>query len=438
MCLRSGLPLFAALALCLYAGAATSSNGYFLNGWGTESRSMAGAGVAMAEGAMVIATNPGGLALVRDDQFQIGTTFLHASPAYGASDFPGGTPSDDATFPINPGTRKGDPDVPLQVGGIFAIPHGAVTHRLDERSVVGLGWYGNGGLNATFEGFDNSVCPEDTPQSGVYCFGTAASDIAQVFLAPTYARELSPRVRVGVSLLLAWQTLEIRGLQAFAPQSSAPDKLTNKGHDDSFGAAAKIGLQVDVTPTLTLGVAGQTRGYMQRFEDYEGLLAGGGEFDIPPYLQAGLAWDLGDGWLVAMDVQKVWFGNIDSLANPPDAAAPLGASDGPGFGWDDVTRYKIGFRYKANETWTWRAGFADGDQPVPNDQLLFNLLAGSVIEKHYSAGFTYRFSPRNAVDIGVLYSPKNEIHGRNPGAPEQTLKTSLSAASLDLSWQHRF
>lgn len=215
------MPLFAALALCLYAGAATSSNGYFLNGWGMESRSMAGAGVAMAEGAMVIATNPGGLALVRDDQFQVGTTFLHASPAYGASDFPGGTPSDDATFPINPGTRKGDPDVPLQVGGIFAIPHGAVTHRLDERSLVGL-------------------------------------------------------------------------------------------------------------------------------------------------------------------------------------------------------------------------GCADGNQPVPNDQLLFNLLAGSVIEKHYSAGFTYRFSPRNAVDIGVLYSPKNEIHGRNPGASEQTLRTSLSAASLDLSWQHRF
>lgn len=433
-----GSARIAVLALWAYAGVAGAANGYFLNGWGTESRSMAGAGVAMAEGAMLIATNPGGVAKLRGTQLQVGSTFLKASPAHRASDFAGGEPSEDATFPIKPGSRDADPDVPAQVGGIFAIPHGAITHRLDEHSVVGLGWYGNGGLNSTFDDFPNATCPEDTPQSGVYCFGTAASDISQVFLAPTYARQLSPRVHVGASLLLAWQTLEIRGLQAFSPQSSAPDKLTNNGHDDSFGAALKLGIQVDVTPYVTLGLAGQTRGYMQRFEDYEGLLAGGGEFDIPPYLQVGLAWDLGRGWLLAMDVQKVWFSNIDSLANRSDSDAPLGADDGPGFGWDDVTRVKVGFRYRANDTWTWRAGYADGDQPVPDDQLLFNLLSGSVSEKHYSGGLTYRISPRHAVDMGISYSPRNRVSGPNPLAPGQTLETSLSVVTFDVSWQHRF
>lgn len=427
-----------AAILCLVSPFAVAANGYFLNGWGTNSRSMAGAGVALADSAMVAASNPAGIAALRSRQWQIGGTLLHARPSYRAGEFAEGGPSDEAAFPLKPGPYKGDPDQATQISEVFPIPHMAFSWPVGDSSALALALYGNGGLNATFRSFPNEFCPDSTPKAGTYCFGKTSSDFSQLYLAPTYAWQLSPRIRLGGSLLLAWQGLEIRGLQIFAGRSRDPTRLSNNGHDDSYGIAVKLGAQIRLSSTLRLGITGQTRGYMTRFKDYAGLIADRGDMDMPPYLQVGVAFEPAPRWTVAMDVQRIWYGAIDSLSNDTDAAAPLGSKNGPGFGWEDINSYKLGVRYRLNPDCTLRAGYADGEQPVPSDQLLFNLITGSVTDRHFSAGVSRSLNRRDTIDLGLMWAPDNKVSGENPAAPGQTIESSLGLITVDVSWQRRF
>jgi len=71
---------------------------------------------------------------------------------------------------------------------------------------------------------------------------------------------------------------------------------------------------------------------------------------------------------------------------------PLGADEGPGFGWSDVEVIKLGAVYALNDEITLRGGVSHAEQPIPNDQAFINILAPAVIEDHASVGADWRTS----------------------------------------------
>ena len=73
---------------------------------------------------------------------------------------------------------------------------------------------------------------------------------------------------------------------------------------------------------------------------------------------------------------------------PPESSGCLGGPNGAGFGWQDVTVYKAGFAWNADDNNTWRFGFSYGEQPIPSSEVLFNILAPGVMETHLTAGWT--------------------------------------------------
>lgn len=415
-----------------------AASGYFLYSYGTNSRAMGGTGVALSDGPMAIAANPAAIVGLRGTQAQVGATLLHSNAGYRASDFPPPSTPPPGSFPLAPGMYETDPDVPAEFADIFPIPHAAFTYRLDSESAVGIGVYGNGGLNTEYEPFDNPTCPASTPERGALCFGTAASDIAQLFVTPTYARQLTPNLRIGVSLVAAYQTLEVRGLQAFAPASRAPGKLSDNGHDSAVGYGGKLGLQWRIRPGLRFGATYQSRVYMTEFDDYAGLLAEQGDFDTAPYLQAGFAWDMTERWTLAADYQEIRFSEIPALANEPEAGGRLGDDNGPGFGWEDTRLYKVGARFRASPKWTFRMGYAHGSQPQDRDELFMNLVTLSLFEHHFSLGVSQRLSEANTLDLGVVWVPETSLAGPNARYPAQTIRGSNELITVDFSVRHRF
>lgn len=430
---------FLALAVILFAPEAQAAFGYFLNGAGGNNRATSGTGVAFTEDPLGLATNPSGMVdLPGGNQWQLGVTLLRAGLGFKASEFEppdGGIPA--GAVPIRPGTYHHDPDVPAQAGGVFPIPNGAAAWQLDENSAFAIGLYGNGGLNNTYQSFDNATCPDSTPQQGVLCFGDLALDFAQSFIAPTYARRLTPAIRVGASILAVWQTLEIRGLQILADASRDPEKLSNNGHDDAFGIGAKLGFQYRLGPTWHLGVSYQTETYMQRFKDYAGLLAERGKFNIPPLGQIGLAWDASPRWQFLVDLQKIWYSDIPAISNSQSAAGKFGSDNGPGFGWDDVTAYKVGVRFEAGPHWTLRGGYSVHDSPLPRP-LLFNVIALSTFEEQINGGISYRMDGHNSLEAGFTWSTRQTHEGPNPTFPRQTLSGNNEIITLDLNWRRYF
>ncbi len=71
----------------------------------------------------------------------------------------------------------------------------------------------------------------------------------------------------------------------------------------------------------------------------------------------------------------------------------LGANNGPGFGWNDMTVFKLGLSYAYSQNLTLRGGFSTTNQPISKSQTLFNMLAPGVIENHLTLGATWATSP---------------------------------------------
>lgn len=434
------MPHLVVLALAVAVGAFSTcvqATGYFLNGAGTNARAIAGAGVALAQDPMAVAANPAASVALEGFQYEIGVTLLRPRPELYAGPLPD-QPFPDGAFPINPGRYESDPEVPLQVAGTFAVPNGAANWRLNEKWAVGFSVYGNGGLNATFDDFDNELCPPGTQGSGVLCGGTLSSDLAQTFLAPHVAWQPIPWLRLGVSPLLVWQVLEITGFGAFSGRSQDPDNFSDNGHDHALGYGIKGGVQVEPWRRLSLGVVVQSKIEMDEFDDYAGFLPEQGLLEIPPYFQVGLGWNLTPRLTLALDYSRIFYSSVSATGNPGSSSAPFGADDGPGFGWDDVKTYKLGVIFRATQRWEFRAGYATSNAQIESNDVFFNLVSGSIITDEFDLGVGYNFDPQSSVQASVHLFDSAKVTGPNPTLPEQALELHVYGVSLDISWQRRF
>jgi hypothetical protein len=71
--------------------------------------------------------------------------------------------------------------------------------------------------------------------------------------------------------------------------SSNPAKLTNNGADTTTGFGARIGYHGKFGEYLGVGASYQTKIAMGEFDDYAGLFAGQGDFDVPATWTAGIS-----------------------------------------------------------------------------------------------------------------------------------------------------
>ena len=111
------------------------------------------------------------------------------------------------------------------------------------------------------------------------------------------------------------------------------------------------------------------------------------------------------------------YSEIQSVGNPmlPNLMkAMLGADGGAGFGWQDMTVVKFGVEQNAAKGFTWRAGYAYGQQPIPSSEMLFNILAPGVIEQHASFGITKEIRPGRNFDFALTRAFNKTVSGPNP------------------------
>ncbi|MFV8570182.1 OmpP1/FadL family transporter [Marinobacter sp. SBS5] len=413
--------LWAAIALTsLLPGTAAATNGYFSHGYGTINSGMAGAGTALSQDSIAAATNPAGMAFV-GSRIDGGLEVFSPRRKYTVE---GGAPNTPQTFYLAPGTVSSENEA-------FLIPHFGYNRALSNGHSVGLSIFANGGMNTEYSG----------KNGGTYGGGKTGVNLEQLFIAPTWSWEYSEGQALGISPLIAYQRFKAEGLRNFSGFSSNPNALTNNGTDDAWGYGIQIGWQGEITETLRAGANWRTILEMEEFDQYEGLFAEQGGFDIPQMFNAGIAWSgIQDHWLL-LDVQHIRYSDINSVGNPmmPNLMqARLGDDEGAGFGWDDMTIVKLGWQWQQDETQTWRAGVSYGEQPIPDEEVLFNILAPGVQEWHFTGGFTHRFSESLEVSGMAFYSPRTTVRGDNPMGPGQEIELSMTQIGTSLSVGYQF
>jgi len=194
--------------------------------------------------------------------------------------------------------------------------------------------------------------------------------------------------------------------------------------------------------------------YMSEFDDYAGLFAEQGDFDIPSTWTVGLAYQANENWVFAADFKRINYKDIASVSNPmdpmalvpmfPDGAggfvpnpgyAPLGSDKGAGFGWEDINVIKVGAEYAGIENWTLRAGYSHSGQPVQKSEVMFNILAPGVVQDHITLGCSKVLSEKgNALHFAFVYALENSVKGGNPMDPPQTLEVKMNQIEFELAY----
>lgn len=405
----SALSSWAAAALLMGSvGVAQATEGYFQHGYGARNKAVGGAGVADTRDATAVAVNPAGLVHV-DDQFNMSVSAF--SPR---RDFTGGPPNPFPGF-TPPGTIDSQ-------WNWFYIPNMARSWRVDNPyfDVFAVSMYGNGGMNTHFPDVlrPDGGCAGAGGGTGIFCRGLLGVNLNQAFMSAAVAKSFG-KVSVGIAPIFAVQQIELHGLGAFAGISTDPANLTNQGMDTSWGGGVRGGVEVAVTPNVRVGVSGNSRIYMSEFDEYAGLFAEQGDFDIPPSLQVGVAVDAKPNLTFMADYKHIWYSTVNSIGNsstrasqaPFNPAFRLGADGGAGFGWNDIGIFKFGVEWRSNDTWTWRAGYAHVDNPIESQDVMFNILAPGIIEHEFTGGVKYKWSDKLDLELTGMYAPEASVNG---------------------------
>lgn len=307
---------------------------------------------------------------------------------------------------------------------------------LDNTQSLGVSVGGNGGMNTDYPiaVFGNFAAP------GVATAPTSI-DMMQVFIGLNYARKFTPNHALGIAPVLAVQRVKIEGLEPFKAFSSTPNAVTNNGYDYSYGGGVELGWHWIVNNEFSFGASYRSRLIMTPFDRYKGLFAESGHFDIPPILQAGVAFKPQQDVVVALDVQHIFFGDIKAISNNNGVAitpGSLGTDHGLGFGWDDMTVYKMGIQWQANKDWTLRAGYSIANEVIPNQQALFNVLAPATVTQHLALGLSWAWDAKSSLNLAATHAFDKRVHGSNPNTPFQTGSLDMYQNELEISWSYRF
>jgi long-chain fatty acid transport protein len=456
-------PLAVAAALAV-APLAQATNGYFKIGYGAKNRGLAGTGMAFGQDSLASAINPATLAGI-GNRSDVGLELFN--PQREGTVDARGMQVPDLDGP-GPATALSGQRANKNSGAtLFAIPSWGISLDLGDGWTTGLAVVANGGLNTRYNSnlYTDAFAPvigqtsttglptPPAPSAGPSGFagflevvggvpstaidpqlfnaqGTGlyqnpntnpslGVNLAQLLITPTIAYQINENHAVGFSPVIGYQRFRAYGLGLFQAFSSDPKKTTNNGNDDAWGLGARVGYQGNFG-MFSIGASYTSQIYMEEFDDYAGLFAEQGDFDIPSTYGVGIAFRPSSKITIAADVTRINYSDVAAInndgptanqffdaftgalvGNPALISNPLGTDDGYGFGWDDVMVYKIGVSYAYSGQWTFRGGYNYGESPYDDDQTLFNVLAPGIVEHHATAGFTY--SPTTSSEITVTY-----------------------------------
>ena len=364
---------------------AFATNGYFSHGYGMKAKGMAGVGIALPQDSLATATNPAGITEI-GNRLDVGLdVFMPRRGSEIVGNGAGLTGSYDGSGRAN-----------------FFVPELGYNRMLSKDMAFGIAVYGNGGMNTHYN---------RNPWGAFGGSNPAGVDLMQVFVAPTFAIKPAPAHSFGVSLVFAHQQFGASGLEPFAAMSADPANLTGKGRDKSNGWGWRLGWTGKLADNVTLGATYASRMRMSKFDKYRGLFAEQGDFDIPENYGIGIAVKAAPKLTVAADIQKINYGSVKSVANRLDLTTRLGNDNGSGFGWRDMTVFKLGASYEYSKDLTLRAGYSAGRQPIPASETYFNILAPGVMEKHLTLGATWTLANKSELTVAYMHAFKKQVNG---------------------------
>ncbi len=268
------------------------------------------------------------------------------------------------------------------------------------------------------------------------------SDLLTININPAVAYKVNNRLSVGFGLSLQYMDVKLTqkidqgslciptlmapppagaGLDpAAAAAACAAQGLTPQNSDarakvtgDDWSGGWNTGLLLQPTNSTRIGlqyrseVKQQARG-KARFRNAAPLFTNNKVFvqtnahakvDMPQNASLSIYQDLSNRWSVMGDATWTGWSSFDQLRIEYDSFQPNTVIDES---WDDTMRYAVGVDFRFNSAWTFRAGGAYEETPIPNARHRTARIPDEN-RKWASLGFGYQATPAIRLDVGYSH-----------------------------------
>ena len=427
----------AATVVLLAPATARATDGHFLHGVGAVNSAVGGIGVASNASLLgSFYSNPAGLATFAGTNLEMGFEMLKPDRSVSSS------------FGTFSGTTT-------SVSEFTPIPAFGFSTELNDKVVIGLSGLGIGGFGVNYASDPTNPMLAPRPNG----FGQVYSNFGLMKISPALAWKAGDKLRFGIAANIDWASLAVDPMPIAAPDfdpgvdgtpGTADDRAfypTAAAADGAFGFGLQAGLQYDVTPKFTVGLAYTST---QMFQDFEYVSVHANpnlpnfntartitfRMDAPAIYAAGLAFSPSARVHYGVDAKYMTYASTKGFKEKGYNA------DGSvkGFGWENIVVVAAGIQIKANDRVTLRGGYNYSGNPIPDEQSMFNIPAPAVVQHHITGGIGFQIREGVELNLAAYTALENSITGamyRPAALPNTSVTNTMSEKSVLLGFTFR-
>ena len=392
-----------------------ATNGDHLIGLGTESRALGGTGLASFNGAENALSNPALLGKMKTSkEFSFGGT-IFSSDVHVSTTNSG----------YNPGVNRTSDQ------GKSVIPVVALSTRINENLVFGLGMYGTAGMGTDWRANDSAA----TGNPGLY---NMRSSLGLMQFAPSlaYTRD---NYGIGLTAIIQFGQLSI---DYDTHDGAGNVKHVGSGTSQDFGYGFQLGGFYDLTKNFTIGAVYKSSIDMEYKDQITkatqafGLMNFSDHLEQPAEFGIGLSHTL-KRMTYTIDIKRIKWGDAKGYKD---------------FGWEDQTVFAIGAKFNEDTYW-WGLGFNHASNPIPNNTDTTVLAGGNTrgdtlnlanyamfpatVENHYTVGGGFDISKEISLSGAFTYAPEvsDTVNGVSVGVGQITTKHSQTATTIAMKYK---
>lgn len=370
------------LTLMALAGSSMFAGGYRVAIQGQKQLAMGHTGVAVVNSAEVAFFNPAGMAYL-DKKFNVsvGANALFANVKFQNSQYNWTAESKNVGTPFS----------------VYA------TYKLTDWLTAGLAVYTPYG----------SAVDWDSGWEGSHLVNNI--DLQAIFVQPTVSIRVGDHFSIGGGPIYANGSVEFNRNLQYQGGVLQNSNVTIDGSGIS-ALGYNIGMMVNPTDKIRLGLNYRSEIMMEArggdatysdVPDYAQALLQDTQFDadlpLPAEVTAGLSVQVTDKWLLAFDYNYTMWSVYKSL----DIQFANGSSSSNPRNYKNSSTYRVGTQYKANDKFTFRAGYYFDESPVQDGYFAPETPRND--SNAFTGGLTYQLNEKFGIDVSFLYIHFDEI-----------------------------
>lgn len=375
------------LTLLALAGSTAFAGGYRVSIQGQKQLAMGHTGVAVVNSAEVAFFNPAGMAyLEKKFNLSVGVNGLFADTKFQNSQYNWESSTQNIGTPFN----------------IYA------TYKVNEWFTAGL---------AVYTPYGSSV-EWDQDWEGAHLVNNI--DLKAIFIQPSISLRVGEHFSVGGGPILATGGVNFNRNLATNPllsvNGSGADVTLDQQGITAWGYTA--GFMFNPTDKLRLGmnyrseIMMEARGGDADFNDVPDFASSDPRFQdqkfdadlpLPAELTVGLSYQVTDKWMLAFDYNRAMWGVYDALT----VSFENGTTSVNPRNYQDASTYRVGTQYKANDKFTFRAGWYFDESPVQDGYFAPETPRNDSMG--YTGGLTYQLNNKLGIDFSFLYLQFDEV-----------------------------